>query len=177
MRFGGFLLKLSGAPPAQKCRYGTSFTFSKLRSPLSCTPKIRSILCVFFVQCLTSNVQRRGRDAPEKSLKSLKSLTPPQKSLRVSFLIPAPIRAHKKIPSAVCWWVAVKTNLTRWMQGRGVTPLLCWESSRNFQKKLKTQISERILGAQENPLRSLLDANEEGIYRSATPKTPPICVF
>ena len=39
------------------------------------------------------------------------------------------------------------------------------------------QISERILGAQENPLRSLLFANEEGIYRSATPKAPLICIF
>ena len=37
------------------------------------------------------------------------------------------------------------------------------------------KISERILGAQENPLRSLLSVNEKGIYRSATPKTPLIC--
>ena len=36
------------------------------------------------------------------------------------------------------------------------------------------KISERILGAQENPLRSLLSVNEKGIYRSATPKTPLI---
>ena len=37
------------------------------------------------------------------------------------------------------------------------------------------KIGERILGAQENPLRSLLSVNEKGIYRSATPKTPLIC--
>ena len=39
------------------------------------------------------------------------------------------------------------------------------------------QISERILGAQENHLRSLLFVNEKVVYRSATPKTPLICVF
>ena len=41
----------------------------------------------------------------------------------------------------------------------------------------KTQRGERILGAQENHLRSLLIVNEEVVYRSATPKAPPICVF
>ena len=41
----------------------------------------------------------------------------------------------------------------------------------------KMQRSERILGAQENLPRSLLDANEGEIYRSATPKMPLICVF
>ena len=41
----------------------------------------------------------------------------------------------------------------------------------------KTQRGERILGAQENHLRSLLIVNEEVVYRSATPKTPLICVF
>jgi hypothetical protein len=41
----------------------------------------------------------------------------------------------------------------------------------------KMHLSERILGAQENPLRSLLIANEEGIYRGATPQSLAICVF
>ena len=43
--------------------------------------------------------------------------------------------------------------------------------------KVKTHRRERILGAQENLPRSLLDANEGEIYHSATPKTPLICVF
>ena len=53
------------------------------------------------------------------------------------------------------------------------------KASPQFAKRneIKTHRGERILGAQENPLRSLQGVNEEGIYRSATPKTPPICVF
>ena len=45
------------------------------------------------------------------------------------------------------------------------------------KKVKKTHRSERILGAQENHLRSLLIVNEEVVYRSATPKAPLICVF
>ena len=32
-------------------------------------------------------------------------------------------------------------------------------------------------GAKENPLRSLLVVNEEGIYRNATPQTPTMWFF
>ena len=51
------------------------------------------------------------------------------------------------------------------------------KTSPQFVQKRKMQISERILGAQEHLPRSLLNANEGEIYRSATPKTPLICVF
>ena len=32
----------------------------------------------------------------------------------------------------------------------------------------RAQIARRVVGAQENSLRSLLSVNEEGVYRSAT---------
>ena len=56
------------------------------------------------------------------------------------------------------------------------TPSERW-GSRPLSLENKNADSERILDAQENPLRSLLIANEEGIYRSATPKTPLRSVF
>ena len=87
------------------------------------------------------------------------------------------------VTALLCWWCSrkfrekLKTQITRWMQGRGVTPLLCWEFSRNFQKKLKTQITGWMQGIRENGFRSLLNANEEAVYRSITQQTLVICVF
>ena len=63
-------------------------------------------------------------------------------------------RVLKKIPARLD--VRQKTHRTRWMQGRGVTPLLCWWCSRGFRQNLKTHRIERVLGAQENLPRSLL---------------------
>ena len=113
---------------------------------------------------------------------------PPPLQVRTELELPIPrmwdCKAHKKIPASAGIITSTfplnpplkKGNLVKLSLDNHSTTTPK-SSNISFGSGKKLHFTRGFQGAQENPLRSLQNVNEEGIYRSATRKSPAKCNF